>query len=56
MLLYGIAAVAVLWWFLINFAHANPAALARFLKVIGGVVALVLAGIFAVRGGSTWPS
>jgi hypothetical protein len=50
MLLYGIAAVAVLLWFLSNFAQANPAALARFLKVTGGVVALSLAGLFAVRG------
>ncbi|EIM30262.1 DnaJ domain-containing protein [Microvirga lotononidis] len=50
MLLYGIAAVAVLWWFMSNFAHANPATLARFLKVIGGVVALCLAGLLAVRG------
>ena len=30
MLLYGIAGVAVLWWFLSNFAHANPAVLAEF--------------------------
>jgi hypothetical protein len=50
MLLYGIAAVAVVWWFLSNFAHANPAALAKFLKVTSGVVALSLAGLFAVRG------
>jgi hypothetical protein len=50
MLLYGIAAVAVLWWFLSNFAHANPAALAKFLKVTGVVVALGLAALFAVRG------
>jgi hypothetical protein len=50
MLLYGIAAVAVLWWFLTNFAHANPATLARFFKVTGGVVALGIAGLLAVRG------
>jgi hypothetical protein len=50
MLLYGIAAVAVLWWFLSNFAYANPATLARFFKVTGGVVALGLAGLLAVRG------
>ncbi|WP_262298337.1 DnaJ domain-containing protein [Microvirga sesbaniae] len=50
MLLYGIAAVVVLWWFLSNFAHANPATLARFLKVTGGVVALGLAGLLAARG------
>ncbi|WP_445503837.1 DnaJ domain-containing protein [Microvirga sp. G4-2] len=50
MLLYGIAAVAVLWWFLSNFAHANPATLAKVLKVIGGIVAFGVAGLLAVRG------
>ncbi|QRM34547.1 DnaJ domain-containing protein (plasmid) [Microvirga sp. VF16] len=50
MLLYGIAGVAVLWWFLSNFAHANPATLAKLFKVIGGVVALGFAGLLAVRG------
>ncbi len=53
MLLYGIAAVAVLWFFLSNFAHANPASLAKLLKVIGGIVALGIAGLLAIRGGST---
>ncbi len=50
MLLYGIAAVTVLWFFLSNFAHANPATLAKFLKITGGVLALGLAGLLAVRG------
>ncbi|WP_052954867.1 DnaJ domain-containing protein [Microvirga vignae] len=50
MLLYGIAAVAVLWWFLSNFAHANPATLAKVLKIIGGIVAFGVAGLLAVRG------
>lgn len=49
-LLYGIAGVAVLWWFLSNFAHANPASLAKFVKVTGGLVALGAAGLLAVRG------
>jgi hypothetical protein len=49
-LLYGIAAVAVLWLFLSNFAHANPATLAKVLKVIGALVAFGVAGLFAVRG------
>jgi hypothetical protein len=49
-LLYGVAAVALLWWFLSNFAHTNPAILAKFLKVIGGIVALGVAGLLAVRG------
>ena len=50
MLLYGIAAVTVLWFFLSNFAHANPATLAKLLKVIGGVLAFGIAGLLAVRG------
>ncbi|MBM1175431.1 DnaJ domain-containing protein [Microvirga arabica] len=50
MLLYGIAAVTVLWFFLSNFAHANPATLAKFLKITGGVLSLGLAGLLAVRG------
>ena len=50
MLLYGIAAVTVLWFFLSNFAHVNPANLAKFLKITGGVLALGLAGLLAVRG------
>ncbi|WP_442931869.1 DnaJ domain-containing protein [Microvirga sp. CF3062] len=50
MLLYGIVAVTALWFFLSNFAHANPATLAKFLKITGGVLALGLAGLFAVRG------
>jgi hypothetical protein len=50
MLLYGIAAVTVLWFFLSNFAYANPATLAKLLKLIGGIVALGIAGLLAVRG------
>ncbi|WP_052003000.1 DnaJ domain-containing protein [Microvirga sp. BSC39] len=50
MLLYGIAAATVLWFFLSNFAHANPATLAKLLKLIGGIVALGTAGLLAVRG------
>jgi hypothetical protein len=50
MLLYGIAAVTVLWFFLSNFAHANPATLAKLLKLIGGIVALGIAGLLAIRG------
>lgn len=49
-LLYGIAAVAVLWFFLSNFAHANPTTLAKFFKVIAAIVALVIAGLLAIRG------
>ena len=50
MLLYGIAAVTMLWFLLSNFAHANPATLARFLKIISAVLALGLTGLLAVRG------
>ena len=50
MLLYGIAAVTVLWFLVSNFAHANPASLAKLLKVIGGIVALGIAGLLAIRG------
>jgi hypothetical protein len=49
-LLYGIAAAAVLWWFLSNFARANPATLAKFFRASGGIVAFGLAGLFALRG------
>jgi hypothetical protein len=50
MLLYGIAAVAALLWFLSNFAHANPASLAKLLKIMGGILALGIAGLLAMRG------
>jgi hypothetical protein len=49
-LLYGIAGVAVLWIFLSNFAQANPATLAKLFKVIGGIVALGIAGLLVIRG------
>ena len=50
MLLYGIAAVTVLWFFLSNFAHANPATLAKLFKVIGGIVSFGITGLLAIRG------
>ena len=49
-LLYGIAAVALLWWLSQKFATANTAALARALKVVGGVVAFGGAALMAARG------
>jgi hypothetical protein len=49
-LLYGIAAVVVLWWFLTNFAHANTAALAKFIRIVGGVLGLGAAVLLGVRG------
>jgi len=50
MLFYGIVAVAVLWLLLSHLAHANPATLAKALKVIGGIAALGIAGLFVARG------
>jgi DnaJ domain len=49
-LLYGVAAVALLWWFLTNFAHANTAALAKTFRVIGGLLALGIAALLGLRG------
>ena len=49
-LLYGIAAVAAVWWVSQLFARSNPAALARTFKITGGSVALVGAGLMLVRG------
>ncbi|SCX86630.1 DnaJ domain-containing protein [Microvirga guangxiensis] len=50
MLFYGIVAVVALWLLLSNFTRANPATLAKALKVGGGTVALGIAGLFALRG------
>ena len=50
MLLYGMAGVAALWCALNIFAQANPATLAKYLKVTGGIVALGIAGLLAIRG------
>jgi hypothetical protein len=49
-LVFGIAAAAVLWWLLNNFAHANTAAMARAVRVIGGILALGAAGLLGLRG------
>jgi hypothetical protein len=49
-LIYGIAAVAVVWWLSQKFASANTAVLARALKVVGGVLAFGGAGVMALRG------
>jgi hypothetical protein len=40
----------ILWFFLSNFAHANPAALEKLFKIIGGIVALGIARLLAIRG------
>ena len=42
--------MALVWWLSQKFAHANAAALAKALKVVGGVLALGAAGVMALRG------
>lgn len=49
-LLYGIAAVALVWWLSQKFAGANTTALAKALKVVGGIAAVGGAGLMALRG------
>jgi DnaJ domain len=49
-LIYGIAALALLWWLSKKFATANTAAMAKALKVVGGILALGAAALMAVRG------
>jgi DnaJ-domain-containing protein 1 len=49
-LLYGIAAVALVWWLSNKFAYANTAAVAKAMKVAGGVLALGAAGVLGLRG------
>ena len=49
-LLYGIAAVALVWWLSQKFTTANAAALAKALRVVGGVLAFGAAALLALRG------
>ena len=49
-LLYGIAAVGLVWWLSRIFARGNPAAIAKGLKLAGGVAALAGAGLMLFRG------
>jgi hypothetical protein len=49
-LLYGLVAVALIWGLVNSFAYANTAALAKAGRVIGGVLALVIAVLLGVRG------
>ena len=49
-LIAGVIAVVVLYSLLQMFRAANPAALARALKIVGGVVALAVAAFTGVRG------
>jgi hypothetical protein len=49
-LLYGIAVVALVWWLSNKFAYANTAAIAKAMKVVGGISALGAAGVLGLRG------
>jgi hypothetical protein len=50
MLLAGLVAAALLWWFLKSAAKANPARLARLVKQGGGALAFGAALLLALRG------
>jgi hypothetical protein len=49
-LMAGFAAVGLLWWLSGRFARANPAFLARSLRLAGGIGLLLLAGLLLLRG------
>jgi hypothetical protein len=49
-LLYGLAAVALVWWLSQKFAAANTAAMAKALKIVGGILALGGAVLTGMRG------
>src|SRR5690348_1606839 len=49
-LIAGVVAVIVLYALLQMFRAANPAVLARALKIVGGVVALAVAAFTGIRG------
>jgi hypothetical protein len=49
-LLYGIAAVALIWWLSKQFTQTNAAAVAKAIKVVGGILALVAAVVLGLRG------
>jgi hypothetical protein len=49
-LLYGAAALALVWWLSKLFARGNPAAMAKGLKLAGGAVCLGGAGLMLFRG------
>jgi hypothetical protein len=49
-LAYGLAALALFWWLSQVFARANPTALAKALKMVGGLVALGGGALMLVRG------
>jgi hypothetical protein len=49
-LLYGAGALVLLWWLSKTFATTNPAALAKGVRLAGGVAALGVAALLALRG------
>jgi hypothetical protein len=49
-LLYGVVAVALLWWLSNSFARANTAAVAKAVKIVGGIMALGAAALLGARG------
>lgn len=51
--LLGLLALGIVLFALEAFTRANPSALARQLKVMGGVISLIFAAAFFVRGGVT---
>ncbi|KRE15012.1 hypothetical protein ASE63_17350 [Bosea sp. Root381] len=49
-LLYGLAAVLLVWWVSKLFAGTNPKSLAKVMKSGGGVLSLGVAGLLMMRG------
>lgn len=49
-LLYGIAAAALVWWLLKVFARSDTAAVAKAVKVFGGIAALGAAVVLGAKG------
>ncbi len=50
MLLYGIAAVALVWWLLKVFARSDAAAVAKAVKIVAGIAALGAAVALGAKG------
>jgi hypothetical protein len=49
-LLYGAGVLVVLWWLSKTFATINPTALAKGIRIAGGVAALGVAALLGLRG------
>jgi hypothetical protein len=49
-LIYGAVALAAVWWVSRFFASANPTVMAKRIKQIAGLVALLVAAVLLVRG------